>query len=139
MDKNGPPIPSQQPPNLTFHFVKLTKYVQAQKSSLVLIKNTAWLLVLSKTWLAYSIQTFLQLKELGKSNNSDYVKQIYVKAKNCNPEPASMHIEQTLRNSKEMQSQLVLKHAKTNPTILTMWNKSMSKPKTVIQSLHQCI
>jgi len=47
---------------------------------------------------AYSIRTKYQLQQLGHTENSHYIKQIYLRNKNWNPEPAPPVIEENITN-----------------------------------------
>ncbi len=74
--------------------------------------------------MAYSIQTHYNLKALGLHTESEFIKQIYVRNKNWNPEPAPHHIEDKITQFKKQlktrQNQLIAKHNNTNLHNLTM-------------------
>jgi hypothetical protein len=48
--------------------------------------------------MAYAIRTQYNLQTIDKPNNSDYIKQIYIKNKSWNPEPAPLDIEDKITN-----------------------------------------
>jgi len=48
--------------------------------------------------MAYAIRTQYNLQTMDKANNSDYIKQIYIKNKSWNPEPAPLDIENKITN-----------------------------------------
>jgi hypothetical protein len=52
--------------------------------------------------MAYAIRTKNNLQALNKTNDSDYVKQIYIKNKNWNPEPAPLHIEDKITDLEKL-------------------------------------
>jgi hypothetical protein len=46
--------------------------------------------------MAYAIRTTFQLQKLNTENDSVYIKQLYVKNKNWNPDPAPIHIKENI-------------------------------------------
>jgi len=52
--------------------------------------------------MAYAIRTKNNLQALNKTNDSDCVKQIYIKKKNWNPEPAPLHIEDKITDLEKL-------------------------------------
>ncbi len=56
--------------------------------------------------MAYAIRTQYNLQTMNKPNNSDYIKQIYIKNKNWNPEPAPLDIEDKITHfEKQLKNQ----------------------------------
>jgi hypothetical protein len=74
--------------------------------------------------MAYSIRTHFNLKTLGLNTESTFIKQIYARNKNWNPEPAPNNIEEKITQFEKLlktkQNQFVTKHANTNLRNLTM-------------------
>jgi hypothetical protein len=48
--------------------------------------------------MAYSIHTKYQLQQLGHTKDSHFIKQIYLRNKTWNPEPAPTNIEDKITN-----------------------------------------
>jgi hypothetical protein len=59
--------------------------------------------------MAYAIRTKYNLQALNKEDDSDYIKQIYIKNKTWNPEPAPLHIEDKITDFEKL-----LKHQQNN-------------------------
>jgi hypothetical protein len=56
--------------------------------------------------MAYAIRTQYNLQTIDKPNNSDYIKQIYIKNKSWNPEPAPLDIEDKITHfEKQLENQ----------------------------------
>jgi len=56
--------------------------------------------------MAYAIRTQYNLQTIDKPNNSDYIKQIYIKNKSWNPEPAPLDIEDKITHfEKQLKNQ----------------------------------
>jgi len=85
--------------------------------------------------MAYAIRTKYNLQALNKEDDSDYIKQIYIKNKTWNPEPAPLHIEDKITDFEKL-----LKHQQNNLSNL-LWGKNLSNltyPQSVTLHLLKC-
>jgi hypothetical protein len=46
--------------------------------------------------MAYAIRTKFHLQKINTTTDMEYIKQIYIKNKNWNPDPAPLHIEDNI-------------------------------------------
>jgi len=82
--------------------------------------------------MAYSIRTMYYLKQCNTNNNTEYIKQIYVKNKTWNPPPASNEIEDKLTEfEKTLQDAHLLQVSKTSK--LKLKNLTASQQQTLLQ------
>jgi hypothetical protein len=98
------PMTYNQPTNLAFH--NLCKENQLPLGAKQLLGlNLKFCLASNKLSytpkrmllnLAYTIRTKIHLKQLQSENNSEYIKQLYIKNRNWNPPPAPIDIENKL-------------------------------------------
>ena len=82
--------------------------------------------------MAYNIRTMYYLKQCNTNNNTEYIKQIYVKNKTWNPPPASNEIEDKLTEfEKTLQDAHLLQVSKTSK--LKLKNLTASQQQTLLQ------
>jgi hypothetical protein len=126
------PITHNQPTNLAFHnLCKETQLPLGAKQLLGL--NLKFCLASNKLSytpkrtllnLAYTIRTKIHLKQLQSENNSEYIKQLYVKNRNWNPPPAPIDIENKLEEFdkalNKKHNELLANYQNTNLTNLTL-------------------
>ena len=134
------PMTYNQPTNLAFH--NLCKENQLPLGAKQLLGlNLKFCLASNKLSytpkrtllnLAYIIRTKIHLKQLQSENNSEYIKQLYVKNRNWNPPPAPIDIENKLvdfdkaLNKKHNELLKIPKHESYQLNIITKQNSKTS-------------